>query len=102
MPETIWLIIILILALLAVLIFKITPIMFIMSAYIALYMNKNKYPFDEQVLVFIVIGILFTIVLEPAAKYIYNKVLFKINKKYKRKKKIIKVESKKKKNKTSV
>ena len=99
MPETIWLIVISILCLLTGLILKLTPVMFIFSAYIALDMNKDGKPFDEQVKMFIIIGLVFTLLVEPAIMYLYNKIKIYINKKYKKKKKIIKVESKKKKKK---
>lgn len=99
MPETIWLIVISILCLLTGLILKLTPVMFIFSAYIALDMNKDGKPFDEQVKMFIIIGLAFTLLVEPAIMYLYNKIKIYINKKYKKKKKIIKVESKKKKKK---
>jgi len=97
MPDIIWSVVIAILILLVALIYKITPVMFIFSAYIALDMNKKGKPFDDQVVAFIVFGIIFTLVLEPAIMYIYNKIKLKLKKKYKRKKKIIKVEPKKKK-----
>ena len=99
MPDIIWSVVIAILILLTALIYKVTPVMFIFSAYIALDMDKDGKPFDEQVKMFIIFGLLFTLVLEPAIMYIYNKIKIYINKKYKRKKKIIKVEPKKKKKK---
>ena len=55
MPETIWLIVIVMLLLLTFLIKKLTPSMFILSALIALKMNKNKITFDKQVLIFILL-----------------------------------------------
>lgn len=97
MPETIWLIIIAILFLLTGLILKLTPVMFIVSAYIALDMNKDGKPFDKQVIAFIIFGLVFTLLVEPAVMYIYNKIKIYLKKKYKRKKKIIKVEPKKRK-----
>lgn len=101
MPETIWLIVIVMLLLLTFLIKKFTPSMFILSALIALKMNKNKITFDKQVLIFILFGIIFMLVLEPTIKYLYGKFILYLDKKYNRnKKKVIKVE--KKKNKTSV
>ena len=96
MPETIWLIVIVMLLLLTFLIKKLTPSMFILSALIALKMNKNKITFDKQVLIFILFGIIFMLVLEPTIKYLYGKFILYLDKKYNRnKKKVIKEEKKK-------
>ena len=101
MPETIWLIVIVMLLLLTFLIKKLTPAMFILSALIALKMNSMKITFDKQVLIFVLFGIIFIFVLEPTVKYLYGKFTLYLDKKYNHnKKKVIKVE--KKKNKTSV
>lgn len=86
MPETIWTIVIVLLILLTFISFKLTPSMFILSAYIALKMNEKEYIFQEQVLTFIILGIIFTIVLKPAIKYIYYKIV-EIIKKYNKNKK---------------